>query len=292
MPVRWFAVKTVYRSTAIGKPRVTDGDYDPDGTLVEERVVLLRARDHEDAIRKSEKDATQYAKETHTNPYGQSVVTRCLKAIESFELFDDPAEGTEAWSSTRVVPKSIPDSQIVDAVFGGLETKAQLKRRKKYLNREFSGEVTTPNTALQTDSRRAMGRTTNAYPMPSRKIDFDVVRKIALALPDVEESTIHGAPSLKVRGRLLTCPAIHRSAEPGTLAVRVDFDQRAELMAAEPSVYYVTDHYVNYPTVLVRLSQIDRDSLRDLLGMAWRFVSSNTKASRRKVPNKRRATAG
>ncbi len=83
MPVRWFAVKTVYRSTAIGKPRVTDGDYDPDGTLVEERVVLLRARDHEDAIRKSEKDAKQYAKETHTNPYGQSVVTRCLKAIES-----------------------------------------------------------------------------------------------------------------------------------------------------------------------------------------------------------------
>src|SRR5438046_4360612 len=109
------------------------------------------------------------------------------------------------------VPKSIPDSQIVDAVFGGLETKAQLKRRKKYLNREFSGEVTTPNTALQTDSRRAMGRTTNAYPMPSRKIDFDVVRKIALALPDVEESTIHGAPSLKVRGRLLTCPALHVS---------------------------------------------------------------------------------
>ena len=127
--------------------------------------------------------------------------------------------------------------------------------------------------------------------MPS-KSDFDVVRRIALALPDVEESTIHGAPSLKVRGRLLTCPAIHRSAEPDTLAVRVDFDQRAELMAAEPRVYYVTDHYVGYPTVLVRLSQIDRDSLRDLLGMAWRFVGSKTKASRRKVPNKRRTTAG
>jgi hypothetical protein len=113
--------------------------------------------------------------------------------------------------------------------------------------------------------------------MANKKIDFDVVREMALALPDIEESTIHGAPSLKVRGKLLTCPAIHRSAEPNTLAIRIDLDQRAELMAAKPNVYYVTDHYVNYPTVLVRLGQIDRRSLRDLLARAWRFVSSKTK---------------
>jgi hypothetical protein len=111
----------------------------------------------------------------------------------------------------------------------------------------------------------------------SKALDFDEVRKIAMALPDVEESTIRGAPSLKVRGRLLTCPAIHRSAEPNTLAVRIGFAQRAELMAAEPAVYYVTDHYVNYPTVLVRLSRINRDSLRDLLAAARLFVISKTK---------------
>lgn len=128
--------------------------------------------------------------------------------------------------------------------------------------------------------------------MPTKTIDFDVVREIALALPDVKESTIHGASSLKVRGRLLTCPALHRSAEPNTLAVRIDFDQRAELIAAEPSVYYVTDHYVNYPTVLVRLSRIDRYSLRTLLGMAWRFVSSKTKASGRRVRSQRPPTPG
>jgi hypothetical protein len=119
--------------------------------------------------------------------------------------------------------------------------------------------------------------------MPGKKIDFDTVREIALALPEVEESTIHGAPSLRVRGRLLTCPALHTSAEPNTLAVRIDFDQRAELVAAKPSVYYVTDHYVNSPTVLVRLSRIDRNSLRDLLGTAWRFVSSKMKASGRSI---------
>src|SRR6478736_4555760 len=106
--------------------------------------------------------------------------------------------------------------------------------------------------------------------MPSKKIDFDAVREIALALPDVEESTIHGAPSLKVRGKLLTCPAIHRSAEPNTLAVRIDLAERAELMASKPNIYYVTDHYVNHPTVLVRLEQIDRRSLKNLLAQAWR----------------------
>jgi hypothetical protein len=95
-----------------------------------------------------------------------------------------------------------------------------------------------------------------------------------------------------VRGRLLTCPALHGSAEPNTLAVRIDFDQRAELMAAWPDVYYVTDHYVNYPTVLVRLSQIDRGSLRDLLRMAWRFVTPKTKRSGRKVGNQIRRTGG
>jgi hypothetical protein len=104
--------------------------------------------------------------------------------------------------------------------------------------------------------------------MTKRKIDFDVVRSIALGLPDVEDSTIHGAPSLKVRGRLLTCPALHKSAEPDSLAVRIDIDQRAELLAADSDTYYVTDHYVNYPVVLVRLSRIHPDSLRDLLGMA------------------------
>lgn len=108
--------------------------------------------------------------------------------------------------------------------------------------------------------------------MQSQTLDFEAVRAIALKLPDVEEGTIHGAPSLKVRGKLLTCPAIHRSAEPNTLAVRIGIEQRAELMAAEPDVYYVTDHYLNYPTVLVRLSRIHQDSLRDLLDMAWHFV--------------------
>jgi hypothetical protein len=117
--------------------------------------------------------------------------------------------------------------------------------------------------------------------MAKKTIHFDVVREIALALPDVEETTIHGAPCFKLRRKLLTCQALDKSVEPNTLAVRIDFDQRAELLAADASVYYVTDHYMNYPTVLVRLPRVDQDSLRDLLVMAWRFVGSPQKKTRR-----------
>jgi hypothetical protein len=110
--------------------------------------------------------------------------------------------------------------------------------------------------------------------MPKRTIDFDTVRKIGLALPGVEASTAYGAPALKIRGKLLACVPTHRSAKPNSLAVRVGFDDRAELLAAAPDVYYVTDHYVGYTAVLVRLSRVTPDVLRDLLGMAHKFVTA------------------
>jgi len=54
-------------------------------------------------------------------------------------------------------------------------------------------------------------------------------------------------------------------------------------MAAAPDVYYLTDHYVYYPVVLVRLSRIHPDALRDLLGVAWRFVTAKTLGGKRTI---------
>jgi hypothetical protein len=122
--------------------------------------------------------------------------------------------------------------------------------------------------------------------MAKSAINFDTVRDIGLALPGVEESTAYGQPALKTHGKLLATLASHRSAEPGSLVVRVDIGDRAELLAADPSVYYLTDHYVGYSAVLVRLSRIDREVLRDLLGMAYKFV--NRKAAPPSPARKRR----
>ena len=122
--------------------------------------------------------------------------------------------------------------------------------------------------------------------MPRSTINFDTVRKIGLVLPGVEESTAYGVPALKVHGKLLACVPANRSVEPDSLVVRVDFDDRAELLAADPDVYYVTDHYVGYNAVLVRLSRVNPDVLRDLLGMAYKFVTR--KAAPRSPARKRR----
>jgi hypothetical protein len=120
-------------------------------------------------------------------------------------------------------------------------------------------------------------------PVPRRRtITFDTVRKIGLALPGVEKSTAYGCPALEVHGKLLACIPAHRSAEPGSLVVCVDLNDRAELLTGAPNIYYVTDHYVPYESVLVRLSQINLDALRDLLGMAYKFVT-------RRVANRSRA---
>jgi hypothetical protein len=112
--------------------------------------------------------------------------------------------------------------------------------------------------------------------MRKNTIDFDIVRKIGLELPGVEEANAHGSRALKVGGKLLACIPTHRSVEPHSLVVRVDLDDRAQLLAEAPDVYYVTDHYVSYPSVLVRLSHVTVDVLRDLLGMAYKSVTGKT----------------
>ena len=103
---------------------------------------------------------------------------------------------------------------------------------------------------------------------------FRSVRTIGLRLPGVEEGTVYGTPALKLGKRMIACVASHKSAEPGTLAVRTDFEQRDMLIEEAPDTYYVKDHYKAYPFVLVRLSKINPDAMRDLLGAAHRLVSA------------------
>jgi hypothetical protein len=124
--------------------------------------------------------------------------------------------------------------------------------------------------------------------MPRKKIDFDTVRRIALEWPEVEESTAYGSPVLRVRGKPMAGIPVNKSVEPDSLGVWIDFDQRAELLSGAPDVYYVTNHYVSGPIVLVRLSRIQEGALRDLLRAAWRFVTANTPVAMRTVRKPKR----
>lgn len=117
--------------------------------------------------------------------------------------------------------------------------------------------------------------------MAKEPISFDDVRRMAEGLAGVEVGTTYGTPALKVRGKVFACIASHRSAEPDTLVAVVSFDDREQLLEADPAAYYIKDHYLNYPSVLVRLRKIHRDALRDLLRMAWTYVSSKDRSPRR-----------
>jgi hypothetical protein len=107
----------------------------------------------------------------------------------------------------------------------------------------------------------------------ARANPFETVRTVGLALPDVEAATKYdGSPVLKARGSFMAGLAMHRSAEPETLVVRVNFEEREFLLEDAPETYYVTEYYRRHPVVLVRLSRIDRDALRDVLSVSWRLA--------------------
>jgi hypothetical protein len=114
---------------------------------------------------------------------------------------------------------------------------------------------------------------------PRRKIadGFAAVRAVGLTLPGVEAATRYdGSPVLKAGGCFVAGLATHRSAEPGTLVVRMDADEREWLIADAPGIYYLTGYYRSYPLVLARLSQLDRDALRDLLSVSLRLTLAKT----------------
>jgi hypothetical protein len=107
-----------------------------------------------------------------------------------------------------------------------------------------------------------------------RNNTFKTVESIGRSLPDVEVTTTWGKPALKVRGKMFVCIASHKSAEPNSLVVMMDFADRDALVEDDPDTYYLKEHYVNYPCVLARLSRVHADALRDLIIGAHRYVSA------------------
>jgi hypothetical protein len=104
---------------------------------------------------------------------------------------------------------------------------------------------------------------------PSRKGTWNTVRDLALVLPGVEESTSYRTPALKARGKLIA-----RLKEDGKMiVVPMPIADRAVRISADSDAFFVTDHYVPYPYVLVRLAKVTRMDLRELLQDAWRMMA-------------------
>jgi len=107
---------------------------------------------------------------------------------------------------------------------------------------------------------------------------FELVKSMALAMPDVEAATKYdGSPALEVRGVFMAGLPMDPSAERDTLVVRYPLEERGWLLEEAPETYYVTDYHRDKPVVLVRLSEIGRDALRDLLSVSWRLACEKAK---------------
>src|SRR5580700_7296509 len=100
-------------------------------------------------------------------------------------------------------------------------------------------------------------------------VTFEQVRLAAHVFPGVEDSTSYGTPALKVRGKLLA--RVHQNGE--CFVLRANLLDREILMQSDPKVFFITDHYRDYPWILVRFSAVDPRALSDLIERAWRLVA-------------------
>ena len=118
-------------------------------------------------------------------------------------------------------------------------------------------------------SRTAAARRPRRVAKAPGRTTFDNVREAAHALPGVEDGTSYGTPALKVRGKLLA--RLHQSMD--CLVLRADFLDRQILMQSAPDTFFITDHYRDYPWILVRFSAVEKNALPDLIERAWRLVA-------------------
>ncbi len=99
---------------------------------------------------------------------------------------------------------------------------------------------------------------------PKAGIDFEGVRRIATAMESVVEGRYYGLPAFFIGGRFF---AGYR-ADIEALPVVLTFEDRDFLIRAKPDVFYITDHYRNYPAVLVRLATVTEAEVREVLESA------------------------
>jgi hypothetical protein len=136
---KWFGVRTVYRIDARGRPVGRDELYSPATTLVEERVVVLKARSFQEAIHKAEVDARRYVADCrHRNPYGQLVRARYVGYCEAYRADRRIASGAEVFSTSEVVPRRVSDKAVLRRLFGSHESSRATAERRNILDVVFN----------------------------------------------------------------------------------------------------------------------------------------------------------
>lgn len=103
----------------------------------------------------------------------------------------------------------------------------------------------------------------------SKGVTLTDIRTLGLKLPGVAESTSYGTAALKVDGKMFA-----RLKEDGeTLVLKMDIVSRDLVVQAQPKIFFITDHYRNWPYVLVRLAEVRANQMKELLEDSWRLAA-------------------
>ena len=106
------------------------------------------------------------------------------------------------------------------------------------------------------------------------------VRKLLLGLEGVKPGTSYGQPSFMLHEKFF---ARFRDGDTVLVLQLGSIDDRDVLMQMDPKAYFFTEHYKNYPAVLIRLADITRPRLAETLQVAWEDMSAK-RALKRKRP--------
>ena len=140
---KWFGVKTAYRLNVTGKPRATDDAYTAKNNMIEERIVIFKARNSEEAVSLSKNEAKKYITDLNfKNAYGETVRWKFLEVCETFEMHEPPEEGAEVFSSTRLVDKKLKDKELIFQMFGPDELDDDYEKRMRFIKGEILRELT------------------------------------------------------------------------------------------------------------------------------------------------------
>jgi hypothetical protein len=116
--------------------------------------------------------------------------------------------------------------------------------------------------------------------------DAEDVRRLALALPEVEEVDSEGF-DFRVAGKgfIWSYPE-RRPGKPRRIRTDIavlyvgDEAEKQALLLGEPEMFFTAPGYGKMPLVLLRLAQVDGDRLEELVTDAWRMRAPKALAAR------------
>lgn len=104
----------------------------------------------------------------------------------------------------------------------------------------------------------------------SRGVSLGVARRLLLSLPGIKPGKSYGMPSFLLDGRFF---ARFRDDDTVLVLQLATIAEREVLMELDPRAFFFTEHYRNYPAVLIRLADVPRALLVDVVTEARRQVA-------------------